>query len=165
MGKTKISRSNIWDSSKQLERRKKTNLLVGNPLQSSRLQDKAPLCSHEYVSTATIQPSSSLIWIGTIIDFSNGKSPWIPISSPSCSNTILKDENEETLISPWREHFRSLDCIDDNRGGVFSQIWRENSIRDFDQIFSVQGLSEDFSIEDYNLFFIPKNILIGLPFS
>ena len=31
------------------------------------------------MSIATLQPSRSLIWIGTIIDFNRGKSPCIPI--------------------------------------------------------------------------------------
>lgn len=52
---------------------------VGWPLQRSVLQERAPLWSQEYVSTATEHPLSSLMWIGFIIDFKSGSSPCIPI--------------------------------------------------------------------------------------
>lgn len=65
------------------ERKKDGYLEVGWDLQRSILQERAPLWSHEYVSTATEQPSRSFMWIGAITDFSRGKSPWIPIVLPA----------------------------------------------------------------------------------
>ena len=63
----------------QERRRRKGDLVVGMPLQRRSPQDRAPLWSQEYVSTATVWPRSSSALMGAMIDFSCGSSPWIPI--------------------------------------------------------------------------------------
>lgn len=80
-------------------RKKDEYLVVGMPLQSSLLQERAPLCSHEYVSTATLQPFKSLMFIGNIIDFKRGKRPCIPIFSSEFNWVFENFSNFEKWVS------------------------------------------------------------------
>lgn len=100
-----------------------THWSVGSPFASFSAHEKAPLCSQQYVSTATVCPRYFFTFMGSEASLINCNRPWIPMSSvwmdrclrcmvyerPVCAN--LSNENKSlwssliidvTLYRYWR---------------------------------------------------------------
>lgn len=79
---------------------------VGSPLASFSAQEKAPLCSQQYVSTATVWPLYFLMLTGSAASLRNCNSPDIPILSFTTLITNLggKGRNSQSDSSRGQTH-------------------------------------------------------------